>query len=230
MKRKSSPHHAAQGKTSTSIPSPAAPAPMTSAAAMARLPLPEDLVAGIALSPELAAAVSMDLIMGPHLAEAGIGTATVTQQLQAEGRAVAGGDLEHVRRTLTAQVALLDRMFHHLFQLAHIAGKQSHHLFERYLRLALKAQAQSAHTSAVIGRLCLEPVHRPKTPPQRSPEKAEAVAKPSSKPTATAAPSTATSPGNQPMPPRPLDRTGGDHGERTRAGGTLHGLSAPAGS
>jgi hypothetical protein len=154
----------------------------------------------------------------------------VTQQLHAEGTAVAGGDLEHVRRTLTAQVALLDRMFHHLFQLAHIAGKQSHHLFERYLRLALKAQAQSAHTSAVLGKLCLEPVRTPRAPQQRSPEKAETAAIPSSKPTATAAASTATSPVRRPAPPCPLDRTGSDHGERTRAGGTLHGLSAPAGS
>ena len=105
------------------------------------------------LSPGMAAAHSMDRMTDPCLAEAGIGPGVVAEMLEAQGQAVANGDLAQVRRTLAAQVVMLDRMFHHLFSLAMTAQKHSHDLFERYLRLALKAQAQAARTSLVLRRL-----------------------------------------------------------------------------
>ena len=201
-------------------------APSSPTAPTAIPQVPEDLkgrVAGIMLSPEMAAAQSAERMMDPCLAEAGIGPATVAELLKAQGEAAANGDLEQVRRTLAAQVATLDRMFHHLFQLAHVAGKQSHHLFERYLRLALKAQAQSAHTSHVLSRLCRE------TPGEtREPAKSATAVESSPSPRPLPA-----SPQRQPADVSAVEtRPAANNDDRLRSGGrgTLHRLSAPVGS
>ena len=188
--------------------------------------VPEDLkgrIAGIMLSPEMAAAQSAERMLDPCLAEAGIGPATVAELLKAQGEAAASGDLEQVRRTLAAQVTTLDRMFHHLFQLAHVAGNQSHHLFERYLRLALKAQAQSAHTAHVLNRLCREAPGG-----TRVTEKVSAAV--GSSPAPSPAPA---SPQRQPAEVGGMEtRPAANNDDRLRSGGrgTLHGLSAPVGS
>ena len=190
------------------VPPPAAPAPKPTAA-------------GLALSPELAAAVSMNLMVGPEFKGAGVDLPAVMRQLHAEGQAVASGDLEQVRRTLASQVAMLNQMFHTLFQLAY-SGSLSHDLVERYLRLALKAQSQSAHTMHVLAKLS------PGTPHQE----------PAAQPKATPASTIETAPQPPPHAPRrivvpipPLKLNVDEHGNRrpAGAGSALHGLSAPVG-
>ena len=215
-------------RRTNSFRSAAAPArAMTAAAAMDRVPPPagpEAVAAGIALSPELAAALSLDLMMGKNLAEAGIDPATVTQTLNAGGRAAADGDLSQVRRTLTAQVATLDRMFHHLFQLAH-SGGLSHDLFERYLRLALRAQAQCARTIGVLGRLCPEPARENTAQPQAKTAHSPRPAAPARSPDLQ---DLRKAPAPAPSFPKEQELKDRD-GDRSRASAALHGLSAPAG-
>ena len=197
---------------------------------MTKVPVPEGPAAGIALSPELAAALSTHLMMGPNLAEVGIDAATVTQQLNAEAQAVVAGDLAQVRRILTSQVVTLDRMFHHLFGLACAGGKHSHDLYERYLRLALKAQAQSVRTMHVLGRLCHEPA-RKASARQAKAEPVESVSAPHEASSAlppTPAPRRVVVPVPSVFLPLPSATTDQSLNGCRGAGGALHGLSAPA--
>ena len=219
MKRKSRNRHIRSGK-----PRPEPQAAHSPAAAHAPLPpVPEELkglVAGIMLSPEMKAAYSMHPMMDGSLVEAGINPRTVAGLLQEQGAAVAEGDLAHVRRSLAAQAAALEQMFHYLFRCATVAQKHSQDLFERYMRLALRAQTQAMRTQTALGRLCQEPGRKApaatKVEPSASPP-AKFSAPPSSRPAAV---------------PHPVARDGfrsrPPTGPRVPAGSDrLNGLSAP---
>jgi len=110
-------------------------------------------VAEVMLGPEMSAALSMKPMMGDCLIEAGIDATTVSEMLTNQGAAVVDGDLAQARRSLAAQAATLERMFHHLFRMATVAEKHSTDLYERYLRLALRAQSQAMRTLHVMGRM-----------------------------------------------------------------------------
>jgi len=167
MKRKNKSRHPAPAASpkanppshaSHSIP-PSQAAPVTTAAPPPPLnPVPSELkglLARVTLTPEMTAAESMSRIMDPCLKEAGIDLMTVADFLQEQGQAAADGDLSVVRRTLTAQVAMLDRIFHHLFTLATV-GSNTPETCSCFMRLALRAQTQSARTSAILARICGE--------------------------------------------------------------------------
>jgi len=97
------------------------------------------------LSPEQSAACSLHRM-------ADLDRETTTGLLKRQGEAVASGDLDGVRRSLTAQVTTLERMFHHFFDLAcqQEPGSES---YGRLVGLSLRAQMQSARTAAVLARL-----------------------------------------------------------------------------
>ena len=113
------------------------------------------LVATAMLAPEMSAAQSMYRMIDKSLTEdASMQPHVVAKMLRQQDQLVAGGDLEQVRRTLAAQAATLDRLFHHLFALATAAQSRSPDLHQRYLHLAFKAQTQAMRTALALGRLC----------------------------------------------------------------------------
>jgi len=174
-----------------------------------------DLVAGVMLSPEMSAASSMQGMMDECLVEAGIDLTTVSKMLGEQSAALEDGDLAQARRSLAAQAATLERMFHHLYRLATVAGKKSVDLHDRYLKLALRAQAQSMRTLQALGRLSPLPVRRART---ETPPPPKAIPRPVAVTLAAKHPHGQASPVN-PMPP------GGWRG-LARGGARWGGLSA----
>jgi len=122
----------------------------------------------------MTAAESMRRIMDPCLKEAGIDLMTVADFLQEQGQAAADGDLSVVRRTLTAQVAMLDRIFHHLFTLATV-GSNTPETCSCFMRLALRAQTQSARTSAILARICGEAARAAQAQPATKPSQEQGI-------------------------------------------------------
>jgi len=127
------------------------------------------------LAPEMAAAQSMSQMMDLCLKEAGMDLPTVAGMLTTQGEAVADGDLAQVQRSLASQVTTMEHLFHHLFNIAVAAQKDSHDLYERYLRLAMKAQAQSARTAHILGRLSAPARRLEKPKPEPKPAPVEAT-------------------------------------------------------
>ena len=68
-------------------------------------------------------------------------------------------DMAKVCRILARQVEALDAMFHHVRELA-LQEEGETETFARLSRLALRAQAQTARTAMVLGRLCPPPPPR----------------------------------------------------------------------
>ena len=178
-------------------------------------------VAKAMLSPEMSAACSMQGMMDECLVEAGIDITTVSQMLGGQGTAVADGDLEQARRSLAAQAATLERMFHYLYRLATVAEKHSFDLHERYLRLAMRAQAQSMRTLHVLGRLSPRPAKQAKAvspQAQKVNDKADPVKAETVRPDVPPAPVPHAVPNRMPA--------GGWQGP-ARGGARWGGLSAP---
>ena len=192
-------------------PSAAATAGEEEAAPQEPIHVPPHLKGRLAermLAPEMGAAQSIQQMMDDSMNEAGIDLLTVAGVLKNQGTTAAEGDLAQARRTLSAQIAMLDRTCLYLFNCAMRAQNRSQDLFERYMRLALKAQAQSAHTTAVLGRL------------SQIAARAEKAAEP--KPKAGVVPQAAAP---RPAPfSRPLSLK---HRLRPAGTGRTHGLSAP---
>lgn len=76
----------------------------------------------------------------------------ITSALSAECDSINSGDLAPIERRLSIQGASLDRLYHHLMHTV-LNAKLPHDLFERYLRLALKAQAQSSTTLEALANI-----------------------------------------------------------------------------
>jgi len=208
----------------TSPPSPAAPPPSVETAAAAEPAAREPInvrpdikgrLAEMMLAPEMAAAQVMRQMMDHCMTEAGIDLLTVAGVLTTQGDTAAHGDLAQARRTLSAQIAMLDRTCLYLMNCAMVAQKHSQDLFERYMRLALKAQAQSAQATAVLGRLSPKAA-RPAKPEETQPQ-ADGVSK-----TAPRRPA--------PVSTVPFRRSMSlKHRLRPAGTGRIHGLSAPKG-
>ena len=108
----------------------------------------------IVLTAEDRAAFTMSLMTGSAYNYPVPDSTLVGLRLKQVGKAVVAGDLSEVKRTLSAQVAALDQMYHRLVQLAEQAQAESLDTWERYLKLALRTQAQSARTAAILARVC----------------------------------------------------------------------------
>jgi len=191
------------------------------------------LLARVALTPEMTAAESMSRIMDPCLKETGIDLLTVADFLQEQGQAAADGDLSVVRRTLAAQVAMLDRVFHHLFTLATV-GSNTPETCSCFMRLALRAQTQSARTSAILARICSEAARTAQArPAANSPHEQGALAARTSRraaPLANGPRPRFVAPVPTGLPDASPRRAMGSAGGQTTGGGALlSGLNAPRG-
>ena len=72
-------------------------------------------------------------------------------------------DMARVCRILARQVETLDAMFHHVRELA-LQEDGPTEAYERLSRLAFRAQAQTARTAAVLGRLVPPPPEKEREP------------------------------------------------------------------
>ena len=170
-----------------------------------KIHVPEEvkgLVAEVMLGPEMSAALSMNGMMGDCLIEAGIDATTVSQMLGYQGAAVVDGNLSQAQRSLASQAATLERMFHHLFRTATVAEKHSTDLYERYMRLALRAQAQAVRTLHVMGRLSRGEPERRKAPP-RQPTVAATAPQPAAVNDGPESEAPASAPARMQAPPSP---------------------------
>ena len=102
------------------------------------------------MSPEIAVSDAIDDLQD-HALHGGIRREVTIQYLRDRGAAIQAGDMSYVKRMLAAQVTLLERLFRHLVTRA---GKSSGaEQYERYMRLAMRAQTQCIRTAAIIEHL-----------------------------------------------------------------------------
>ena len=102
------------------------------------------------MSPEIAVSDAIEDLRDEAL-HGGVRREVTIQYLRDRGAAIQAGDMSYVKRMLAAQVTLLERLFRHLVTRA---GKSSGaDAYERYMRLAMRAQTQCMKTAAIIEHL-----------------------------------------------------------------------------
>ena len=102
------------------------------------------------MSPEIAVSDAIEDLRDEAL-HGGVRREVTIQYLRDRGAAIQAGDMSYVKRMLAAQVTLLERLFRHLVTRA---GKSSGaEQYERYMRLAMRAQTQCIRTAAIIEHL-----------------------------------------------------------------------------
>ena len=120
-------------------------------------------------APETGAAFSMFRIMDNGLKQQPEITPTnMMEKLERDAAAVEAGDLSQVRRTLSAQAALLDQMFHHLITQA-TRPTNSADLVALFMRLAMRAQTQSMRTLRELAKISHESRAPQAAPPEPEP-------------------------------------------------------------
>ena len=102
------------------------------------------------MSPEIAVSDAIDDLQD-HALHGGIRREVTIQYLRDRGAAIQAGDMSYVKRMLAAQVTLLERLFRHLVTRAGKSSGAEH--YERYMRLAMRAQTQCMRTAAIIEHL-----------------------------------------------------------------------------
>ena len=95
-------------------------------------------------------ATLIDFTKGQH---DGLSLTEVAQTLRAQGDAVAGGDLSDAERMLNAQAVALNAIFNELARRAATNMGTYLETTERYLRLAMKAQAQCRATVEALAEM-----------------------------------------------------------------------------
>ena len=75
----------------------------------------------------------------------------VAKIIEAECQAVADGDMTMVRRTLAAQLRVLERLYDHLLDRAMAMGPSMMY-YDTYMKLAFRAQTQLNRTVALLQR------------------------------------------------------------------------------
>ena len=108
----------------------------------------------VVLTAEDRAAFTMTLMTGTYYNYPTPDIPQVGDMLKTIGNAVEAGDLTTLKRTLAAQVTALDQIFHRLMHVAMQMETESLNVYERYMRLAYRAQTQSARTLAILNRIC----------------------------------------------------------------------------
>ena len=131
-------------------------------------------------SPEMAVAVALKMMEDNESYR----TRTTLKELAAivatQCQEVADGDLSHVKRTLSCQVKMLERLVDHLFHRAMGMGPVVD-VYERYLRLAMRAQAQLVRTSALLKQFN-DPPKATESPATKGQQKQPQQPPPSTKP------------------------------------------------
>ena len=113
----------------------------------------EEMVAHF-LSPERAATRTILALHDPHLGS-GERPDLVIQHLRDRIDAAAAGDMTDARRILASQMLTLERMTQYLFaRAAHL--QDSPNTQERFMRMAMRAQAQCHHTAQLMERMAPE--------------------------------------------------------------------------
>ena len=107
----------------------------------------------VVLTAEDRAAFTMTLMTGTYYNYPTPDIPQVGEMLKTIGDAVETGDLTTLKRTLAAQVTALDQIFHRLMHVAMQMETESLNVYERYMRLAYRAQTQSARTLAILNRI-----------------------------------------------------------------------------
>ena len=126
-------------------------------------PTPEEMrAAEYYMCPEIAVSDAIDDLQD-HALHGGIRREVTIQYLRDRGAAIQAGDMSYVKRMLAAQVTLLERLFRHLVTRAGKSGGADN--YERYMRLAMRAQTQCMKTAAIIEHLGKHNV--PKTSPTK---------------------------------------------------------------
>ena len=106
------------------------------------------------LKPESAAAraivyIESNSVIGGH---ANVNPKAVEALLEMECKAVAEGDLSTVRRSLAAQIKVLERLCDHLLDRAMAHGPSVFN-YDTYLKLAFRAQSQLNRAISLLARL-----------------------------------------------------------------------------
>ena len=114
------------------------------------------------MSPEIAVSDAIEDLQD-HALHGGVRREVTIQYLRDRGAAIQAGDMSYVKRMLAAQVTLLERLCRHLVTRAGKSSGAEH--FERYMRLALRAQTQCMRTAAIIEHLGKDSV--PRTSPTK---------------------------------------------------------------
>ena len=107
----------------------------------------------VVLTAEDRAAFTMTLMTGTYYNYPTPDIPQVSDMLKTIGNAVEAGDLTTLKRTLAAQITALDQIFHRLMHVAMQMETESLNVYERYMRLAYRAQTQSARTLAILNRI-----------------------------------------------------------------------------
>ena len=129
----------------------------------------------VVLTAEDRAAFTMTLMTGTYYNYPTPDIPQVGDMLKSIGNAVEAGDLTTLKRTLAAQVTALDQIFHRLMHVAMQMETESLNVYERYMRLAYRAQTQSARTLAILNRICeTHPAPEAKAESATSPRATEA--------------------------------------------------------
>ena len=147
------------------------------------LPSPDDVSF---LTPERSAAraiahIERNEVNGTHT---WVSTDAVAKVLEVECQAVADGDMTMVRRTLAAQLRVLERLYDHLLDRAMAMGPSMMY-YDTYMKLAFRAQTQLNRTVALLQRFTVmdqreRKISRrtPAAPLQRSVEPAPMTSRP----------------------------------------------------
>jgi hypothetical protein len=109
-------------------------------------------LANALLAPEFSGTQTLCSMMTTEMQLSGATASDITAALSDECASINSGDLAPIERRLSIQGASLDRLYHHLMHTV-LNAKLPHDLFERYLRLALKAQAQSSTTLEALANI-----------------------------------------------------------------------------
>ena len=100
----------------------------------------------------------------------------VAKIIEVECQAVADGDMTMVRRTLAAQLRVLERLYDHLLDRAMAMGPSMMY-YNTYMKLAFRAQTQLNRTVALLQRFTAMDQREPKTS-RRTPAASKSVPAP----------------------------------------------------
>lgn len=113
---------------------------------------PDQTKAKITVAPLLPGTQTIKAFTDYMFSDGGATPGSVAEALRSKSAAVHGNDLKDAESTLVIQAAALDAIFNRLaFKAAQNIGSMDG--MERYLRLALKAQAQSCRTLEVLAAM-----------------------------------------------------------------------------
>ena len=113
----------------------------------------EKMLAEVTVRPAFRHSTLIRSIAAPLMGETPADMWQVTEPVVDALRETAGGDLKLVSQMLTAQALTLDTLFTEFTHRAVNNMGQHPHAFDRYAKLALKAQANSRATLEALARL-----------------------------------------------------------------------------